>query len=319
MKRRKNELFPGEHTFVFPKDGETLSFDDAVNLFLKEQVIKNRTPRTIEWHIENFHVLKKAFHEQGIPLDLKTITTNQLKHNFILYSIKTFKNQPTTINNRLKTFKAFWKFLLQEGYVDTDIAAVLDKLKEKQKVIISLDNDEIEAFFKACDKKTFTGLRDLAILKTLLDTGARVSEVRKLRVQDIYWRDDLLCLDGKGSKERFVPLGDELKKPLREYLNARGKLPTDVVFVSIDNEPMANRTIQGRLETLAKKAGVKKKSSPHIWRHTFAKLYILNGGDPFTLKKILGHADWGMVHRYVDMFSTDIKKQHQRFSPLKNL
>lgn len=262
MKRRKNELYPGENKPVLPKNGEKLTFDDAVNLFFKEQVIKNRTPRTIEWHNENFHVLKKAFAEQNIPLDLQTITTNQLKHNFIFYAINTFKNQASTINNRMKTHKAFWRFLKKEGYVKTDITEPIEKLSETRKVIQTLETDEIEALFKACDKKMFTGLRDLTIMKTLLDTGARLSEITRLKIEDIYWRDDLIRLDGKAKKERFVPLSPVLQKALKEYIGQRGRLPVDEVFITMDNEAMATRTFQGRISYLARKSGVKKNPLP---------------------------------------------------------
>lgn len=120
-------------------------------------------------------------------------------------------------------------------------------------------------------------------------------------------------------KERYVPLSADLKKVLREYIDIRGPLPVQEVFVTIKNTPMKTRTVQGRLDLIAKEANVLKQSSPHIWRHTFSKYYILNGGDPFTLKKILGHEDWAMVHRYVDMFAPELKKQHSKYSPLKNL
>ena len=315
--RRKNDLAPENNA---PKlIDHNLSFDEAIELFIKEQLIVNRAPRTIEWHRENFNVFKKAFREQNMPLNLKTITEKEVKDNFILYALQSFGNQPSTVNNRLKTLKAFWNFLYQEGYVKTNIIQNIKKLSEKKKVIATLETFEIEAMFKACNKKTFTGLRDLTIMKTLLDTGARLKELSILNIEDLYFQEDLIKLDGKGRKERFVPLSPDLKKALKVYLNERGKLPVDEVFVTLGNRGMARRSIQDRISFIAKKAGIKKRSSPHTWRHTFAKLYIINGGDPFSLKNILGHSDWAMVHRYVNMFSKDVKNQHQKFSPLKNL
>jgi len=298
---------------------ECPDFDDAIELFIKDQKLKNRTPRTLQWHRENFRALKKALEEQNIPWDLKSLTKNHLKHNFILYSMEKNNNKATTINNRMKTYKSFWKFLCDEGYLTTNITASIEKLREKKLVIVTLDESEIQAMFKACNLKTFTGVRDLTIMKTLLDTGMRLKELVLLKIEDILFRDNLILVDGKGLKERVVPLSPELKKALKEYLAVRGEPITNALFITLEHETINRRTVQDRLKYIAKKAGVTKQTSPHIWRHTFAKLYVLNGGDPFTLKKILGHSDWGMVHRYVDMFSTEVQKQHGKSSPLKNL
>lgn len=318
MAKRKNDL-RAESLYQKKPQRECPSFWDAVELFLKEQKILNRTPRTLEWHRENFHVLEKAFREQNISLNLPSITSLQLKHNFILYALEKFKNEATTVNNRLRTYRSFWAFLAKEGFVQEDITLDIKKLKEKQKVIPTLDETEIQAMFRQCSTKTFTGVRDLTMLKVLLDTGMRLKELVILSLDDLLLNEGYIKVDGKGQKERFVPVSAELKKVLKDYLSIRGNLSTAAVFVTLDNTPMKPRTVQGRLSEIAEKTQITKQTSPHIWRHTFAKYYILNGGDPFTLKKILGHADWAMVHRYIDMFAPEIKKQHAKFSPLKNL
>lgn len=298
---------------------ECPTFDEAIELFIKDQKIKNRTPRTLQWHRENFSALKKAFSAQSIPWDLKAISRNNIKHNFILYSLENYHNKPTTINNRMKTYKSFFKFMCQEGYLEKDITTGIDKLKEVKKIIITLDEDEILRILKSSNPKTFTGLRDLTIIKLLLDTGIRLMELVLLELDDLFFHDNLIKVFGKTQKERFVPLSPELKKVLKEYLSVRGDLPTRALFVTLDNQPIKRRTVQDRLMLISKKARITKQCSPHIWRHTFAKYYILNGGDPFSLKAILGHADWGMVHRYVDMFGSEVKRQHSKASPLKNL
>lgn len=155
----------------------------------------------------------------------------------------------------------------------------------------------------------------------LLDTGLRLSEVSGLRMDNINFNENYIKVMGKGAKERIVPLQRKLKKLLKDYLVHRGSEPDhDFVFVTIDNEPASNRGIQERIEIISKKAGVTElRTSPHTWRHTFAKLYILNGGDPFSLKRILGHSSWEMVHRYVNMFGTEVNSQHRKASPLENL
>lgn len=314
MARRKNivtETKPG----LLPR----ISFDEAIEIYLKEQKIKNRTHRTIQWHVENFNTLKKFFIEQNVPLDLYNITSKHLKDNFILYSLEQKGNIPSTINNRLKTYKSFWCYMVNSGYLKHDIAKNIVKMTEKKKIIPTLDENDINKMFKVCNKKTYTGQRDLTIMKTLLDTGLRLRETVLLKICDIYWKDNLLKADGKGQKERLIPLSNELKKTLKDYIAERGGIDVEELFVTLDNKPLSRRTVQERIEIISKKANLTKQSSPHVWRHTFAKLYVINGGDPLTLKKILGYSDWAMVHRYVDMFSSELITQHEKASPLKNL
>ncbi|MDD2621270.1 MAG: tyrosine-type recombinase/integrase [Syntrophomonadaceae bacterium] len=316
MTRKKNILDGNEPQKLHM---ECPNFSEAIELFIKDQKLKNRTPRTLQWHRENFRALKKALQEQNIPWELKSLTKNHLKHNFILYSMENNNNKATTINNRMKTFQSFWKFLCTEGYLATNITVGIEKLREQKMVIVTLDESEIKAMFKACNLKTFTGVRDLTMMKTLIDTGMRLQELTRVVMEDILFRENLIKVNGKGQKQRWIPLSPELKRVIKEYLAVRGESLTEALFITLDQRPIDRRTVQDRLALLAKKAGVTKQSSPHIWRHTFAKYYILNGGDPFSLKKILGHSNWAMVHRYVDMFGGEIKAQHEKASPLKNL
>ncbi len=138
------------------------------------------------------------------------------------------------------------------------------KSKTIIRVITTLDTEEITAMFRACYKKTFTWLRDLTLLKAILDTGTRFREIALLRTEDIFWNESLIRLDGKGKKERFVPLSSDLKKSLREYLNERGKLPIDEVFITLGNTSMSRRTIQCRIKDIAQKAKGERMSSSHI-------------------------------------------------------
>lgn len=307
MPRRKN-ILNGYETQKLPQL-DCPNFDDAIELFIEDQKLKNITPRTIQWHKENFRALERAFEEQNIPWDLKSLTQDHLKHNFILYSIEKNNNKATTINNRMKSFKSFWQFLCDEGYLTTNITTGIKKLLETKIEIITLDESEIKAMFYACDTKTFTGIRDLAIMKTLLNTGMQLKEIVLLKLEDVLFKENLILVDRKGLKERYVPLSPELKKAIKDYLIVRGETITDALFITIDNKSIRPRSVQDRLELYTRKAGITKQSSPQIWRHTFARLYLLNTGDPFTLKKILGYSDWAMVNQYVDAFAPEMQKQ----------
>ena len=174
---------------------------------------------------------------------------------------------------------------------------------------------------RQCNRKTFIGLRDYTILLTLIDTGLRVSELCGLGVCDIDWSSGFMRVLGKGSKERLVPFGTTLRRALHEYIGRKGQFGGDhYLFVNQFAQRLDRRVVRLILLKLGEKAGVKGvRISPHTCRHTFAKNWILNGGDPFSLQRILGHTTQQMVSHYVNLAANDIRVQHSKFSPADRL
>jgi integrase/recombinase XerD len=126
---------------------------------------------------------------------------------------------------------------------------------------------------------------------------------------------------GKGRKERMVPIQKRMISQLRVYLAERGtNVATTHLFVTVDDRPMTLRTFEQGITNIGMKAGVSNvRVSPHTFRHTFAKLYIQNGGDVFSLQRILGHTSLEMVRNYVNLFSTEVFRQHAKFSPMEHM
>lgn len=107
---------------------------------------------------------------------------------------------------------------------------------------------------------------------------------------------------------------------LKQYLAERGDVETDWLFVNVEGTALRTRTIQENIQEYGKLAGISGvQVSPHTFRHTMAKFCILNGGDVFTLQQILGHSTLDMVRYYVELFSKDIREQHQKYSPVENM
>lgn len=97
-------------------------------------------------------------------------------------------------------------------------------------------------------------------------------------------------------------------------------METDALFVNMDNQQISTRALQNKMQAYGNMVNITGvRVSPHTFRHTMAKFYISNGGDPFTLRRILGHASLKMVDYYVELFSSDIKQQHKKFSPVENM
>lgn len=298
---------------------DELDFEMATQLFLDEQKIRNRTKRTLEWYRENLHTLRVFLERQGLSTDPRTITSRILKRHYVLHMLETLRLSPVTVNGRIRTAKTFFKFLHYERYIASNPAESLALVRTDKTIIQAFTEEQVRQLLGAPNQKTFAGFRDFVIMCLLLETGMRVSEVSEIKMADLRWQDSGIKLLGKGRKERIVPIQSKMKSLLRKYVDARGDVQNvDHLFLSVDNRPLSKRNIQERLHDYGVEARLQGvRVSPHTFRHTFAKMYIKNGGDAFTLQAILGHSSLEMVRHYVNMFSSDIQEQHRRFSPLQ--
>jgi len=220
---------------------------------------------------------------------------------------------------RLRTLRQFFAFLVAEGYLAENPAARVEKLGTAEVLLVAITDHQVRRILAVPDRKTFAGLRDYTITVLLVDTG--LSEVIGIHLGDVNFPEGHIKVLGKGARERVVPVQGKLKKALKQYLAQRGNYVEHdpLHFCRRPFNTMTKRNIQDRIEKAAIKAEVTNiRTSPHIWRHTFARLYILNGGDPFGLKQILGHQSSEMVHHYVTVFGSELKSQHLKASPLQN-
>jgi integrase/recombinase XerD len=175
------------------------------------------------------------------------------------------------------------------------------------------------------DQRTYTGFRDYVLMILMLDTGIRVSEALGLTIQSFNYEQKTILVPAsvaKNKKDRILPLSKKTAKIINILIkeNSALKERCDNIFITYYGEKLMPNVIRGRLRDYGKQAEITGvRVSPHTFRHTFAKFYILNGGDAFTLQRILDHSTMNMVRKYIQMNNEDIKLQHNQFSPLKFL
>lgn len=197
--------------------------------------------------------------------------------------------------------------------------------KVPTKLINTFSHEEVSRLIHVCQGSSRNGLRNLSILLLLLDSGIRVSEAAAVGLENLSLTEGYIKITGaKGAKERVVPIGSLVQKSLWKYINRSRPQPLiqSVTRLFLNNRglPLTKNGIQQMLRRYGRRAGLEGvRCSPHTFRHTFAKNYLLNGGDIFSLQKILGHSSLASVRIYLNLFTADIKKQHQRFSPVDNL
>jgi integrase/recombinase XerD len=164
-------------------------------------------------------------------------------------------------------------------------------------------------------------LRDKALILTLLDTGVRVGELTRLRVNDVNLENGEVFVRPfhvKKTHSRTTYLGKAARKAVWRYLVGRDNIrPEDPLFVTNEDRPMTRQRVLNLLSVMGKSIGI-HKVHPHRFRHTMAIQYLRNGGDIFTLQRILGHKRLDMVNRYLYIVSADVKSAHLRASPADN-
>lgn len=304
---------------------ESTDFSAAISAFIRYCKIRNLTEKSVIYYQDTSRELVRLLAEINVtrPIDVTKAALLTVIESKQTQKIKRGRGDtPTdaTINKYLRGWRALFTWLHAESFVPEHPFNGIGAIKSERRIIETFSKEQVTKLLAAPNRSTFTGYRDYVIILTLLDTGVRVSELAAIKLTDIDWNERTFKVFGKGRKWRILPFSRTLDKALRLYVEMRGILDTDVLFVNIDNNPFQVRGIQWALKLYGSEAGIKGvRVSPHTFRHTFSKMYIMNGGDAFSLQKILGHTSLEIVRMYVNLFSTDVAAQHAKFSPLERL
>lgn len=221
---------------------------------------------------------------------------------------------------RTSCLRAFFRFLVSEKLITDDPTGIIDLPKPGQplpKVLTITEVDRLLAGIKPLDA---LAIRNHAMLHLLYATGMRVSELVKLPVAAVNLTAGHLRVFGKGSKERFVPFGEEAQQRLEFYIkDARPRLlkdkTSDYIFVTRRAGAMTRTRFWQIIQKTALDAGITKKISPHILRHSFATHLLEHGADLRSVQLMLGHADIATTQIYTHVDSNRLKNIHQRFHP----
>lgn len=222
-----------------------------------------------------------------------------------------------TVRGYVQVLKGFGTWLAEEGYVNVNPLQRIQLPKVPKYVVKPLSGDEVTALIGAVKPRSSAGARDLALILLLLDTGMRLGEVARLTLCDAEdaIRNGLFKVMGKGSRERYLPVGKAARDALRRYTQVhRPDVALDALFLGRNGRPLAAEGLRQVIRRVASRAGV-EGVHPHRLRHTFAVNYVTNGGDAMTLQRILGHSTLEMVRRYVALDPRDIKARHTQASP----
>jgi len=220
----------------------------------------------------------------------------------------------------LAAIRSFFRFLIQEGILQSNPAEELDSPKVARTLPEILTLKEIEQILEQPDPQTPLGIRDRAMLEMLYATGMRVSELTQLPTHQVNLEAGYVLVYGKGSKERIIPLGSEALKWVTVYLKtARGPLlkrkESPSLFVNRSGKGMSRQRFWKTLKEYGRRAGLRKRITPHLLRHSFASHLLERGADLRSVQMMLGHVDISTTQIYTHVAGERLKKIHKQYHP----
>jgi len=247
-------------------------------------------------------------------------SVSKLDVRAFLFSLKKEGLSIKTVARNLVALRTFFRFLVQEGILRLNPVEEIESPKMTRTLPDVLTLKEVESLLEQPNPKTPLGMRDRAMLEMLYATGMRVSELTRLQTHQVNLEGGYVLLFGKGSKERVVPLGQEAIRWVNLYLKeVRGKLSkgkeSPFLFINRMGRGMSRQMFWKNIKGYARKAGIQKRITPHLLRHSFATHLLERGADLRSVQMMLGHVDISTTQIYTHVTGERLKKVHQRYHP----
>lgn len=220
----------------------------------------------------------------------------------------------------LSGIKAFYKFLVLEDYLENDPTELLDTPKLGQHLPEVLSLSEIDALIESIDLSVKEGQRNRAILETLYSCGLRVSELINLKLSNCYFEEEFILVEGKGSKQRLVPVSHRAIHEIQVWMQDRNQLNVqkgsgDFVFLNRRGAGLSRSMIFRIIKEQASLAGIQKTISPHTFRHSFATHLLEGGANLRIIQQMLGHESIQTTEIYTHLDKSYLREQILAFHP----
>ena len=289
------------------------TIEETFSDFSISRKTKGLAEKTLQSYQSQFQAVAR---HMDVKMDIAMLQKADL--DAMIISMRDASLSPNSINSYTRTLKSFFSWCNEQGITRLNIP--LYKAEETVKETYS--DAELAALLKKPDirKATFAEYRDWVIINFLLNCGSRAATVRAIQIRDV-------DLDGgmvfyrhtKNRKAQVIPLCSAMVAILREYLRHRGGEAADYLFCTETGSQLTENGLRQSIARYNTRRGV-QKTSIHLFRHTFARKYLIDcGGDAFTLQKLLGHSTLAMTKHYCAIFDADLTKNYDNFSPLAQL
>lgn len=238
---------------------------------------------------------------------------------FIFEQFKTIHSEATQARV-LAGIHAWYRFLLYKDYIEQDPSELLEGPRKSKHLPTVLSLDEVNRMMAAIDLSTNEGHRNRAMMEMLYGSGLRVSELVGLQLSKIYLNEHYMLIEGKGSKQRLVPISPVAEEWFGYWLQERATWPVkpefrDIAFVNRYGRPLTRAMVFTIVRRLCEEAGITKTVSPHTLRHSFATHLLQNGADLRVIQQLLGHEDLATTEIYTHVDVQDLRKAILQYHP----
>ena len=268
-----------------------MSLNEISNSYKRYLLLeKGLSKNSIEAYMSDLQKLLDFAEEVG--LSLKTIKLSDIERLLAEQYDKDIS--PRSLSRIISGLKSFFRFLVLNEYREDNPTELLESPKIGLKLPITLSIEEIDKMLSVIDVSTSEGTRNYAIFETLYSCGLRVSELTNLRFQDFYFDEGFIRVEGKGSKQRLVPISEIAIQSIKNWLDYRKQIiikkgSEDILFISKRGNSISRITIFYYARLYAEMAGIEKEISPHVFRHSFATHLLERGANIRVIQEMLGH------------------------------
>ena len=291
--------------------GKTITSDEAL---LKEyhtwlRLERGYSPNTVEGYEMDLERLRAYCKEH--QLDFVKIEFDDLQ-DFLFATFKDVRSEATQARI-LAGIHSWFRFLLYKDYIDQDPSELLESPRKSKHLPTVLSLEEVNRMMAAIDLSTNEGHRNRAMMEMLYGSGLRVSELVNLPLSRIYLNEHYMLIEGKGSKQRLVPLSPVAEEWFGYWMQERATWPVkpearDYAFVNRYGRPLTRMMVFTIVRRLCEAAGITKTVSPHTLRHSFATHLLQNGADLRVIQQLLGHEDLATTEIYTHVDVQDLRK-----------
>jgi integrase/recombinase XerD len=249
---------------------------------------------------------------------LEAVTAQDLRQ--FVHSLFDLGLTPVSINRKISSIKAFYRFLMRSKIISANPAEELELQKVRRRLPVILSVEEVVAILESADERTPLGLRDRVSLELLYSSGLRISELLALKISDLKIADDMVSVIGKGNKQRLVPFGSRAKGAIEEYLNVGRptllrKRSSPLFILNARGGQLSRMGFSKILSKYRIKSRVKKRVTAHTFRHSFATHLLEGGADLRAVQELLGHADISTTQIYTHIDREYLKETHRLYHP----
>ncbi len=254
----------------------------------------------------------------SINKDIHTVTVDDISE--YLLELKQKRYSSATIYRKTAAIVQFHKFLISEEITQNNPIEFLSRPKLYRKLPEVLTVEEVTKLLDNIPKKRFNDIRNKAMLELMYAAGLRVSEVVNIKFENLDLDTKFVRVEGKGGKERIVPINDKCVKSIKEWLKFRQKLflpeeSKNYVFVSKNKKPITRIAFWQQLKKYISQLGIEKNVSPHTLRHSFATHMLRYGADLRIVQELLGHSNISTTQVYTHVDKSHLKQLHKKYHP----